>query len=43
MLERYIARLGSSYIVWMMIVTRLFGMVGGVAVVYYVLPTDAWV
>ncbi|HEY3243551.1 MAG TPA: hypothetical protein VGM03_09385, partial [Phycisphaerae bacterium] len=36
MLERCIARLGQHYILWMMIVTRLCGLVGGALVVYYV-------
>ncbi len=35
-LERYVSKLGSAYIVWMMIVTRLGGLIGGAAVVYYV-------
>lgn len=36
MLDRLVARLGPSYILWMMIVTRLCGLVGGALVVYYV-------
>jgi len=36
MLERLLLRLGSKYILWMMIVTRAFGAVGGTLVVYYV-------
>lgn len=36
MYERLLTRLGPAYIVWMMIVTRLGGLFGGVAVVYYV-------
>ena len=34
--EQLVARLGPAYIVWMMILTRLGGLIGGVAVVYYV-------
>jgi signal transduction histidine kinase len=36
MLDRLVARFGPSYILWMMIVTRLCGLVGGALVVYYV-------
>ena len=36
MLERLLLRLGSKYILWMMIATRAFGAVGGTLVVYYV-------
>lgn len=36
MYERLVTKLGSSYIGWMMIVTRLGGLFGGAAVVYYV-------
>lgn len=36
MLERAVAKLGPIYILWMMIVTRFVGLIGGVAVVYYV-------
>ena len=35
-LEHYVSKFGSAYIVWMMIVTRLGGVIGGAAVVYYV-------
>ncbi len=36
MYEGFVTKLGSSYIAWMMIVTRLGGLIGGAAVVYYV-------
>jgi len=36
MLQRWVTRLGPAYIVWMMIATRLCGLIGGVLVVYYV-------
>ncbi len=36
MLQRWVTRLGPAYIVWMMIITRLGGLIGGVLVVYYV-------
>jgi signal transduction histidine kinase len=36
MLQQWVTRLGPAYIVWMMIATRLCGLIGGVLVVYYV-------
>ncbi len=36
MLQRWVTRLGPAYIIWMMVATRLGGLVGGVLVVYYV-------
>ncbi|MCP4246351.1 MAG: response regulator [bacterium] len=36
MFERLVSKLGPKYIVWMMIATRLGGLFGGAAVVYYV-------
>jgi signal transduction histidine kinase len=36
MLQQWVTRLGPAYIVWMMIATRLCGLIGGALVVYYV-------
>ncbi len=36
MLQQWVTRLGPAYIVWMLIATRLCGLIGGVLVVYYV-------
>ncbi len=36
MFQRWVARLGPRYIVWMMVITRLSGLIGGALVVYYV-------
>jgi len=36
MLQRWVTQLGPAYIVWMMIATRLCGLIGGALVVYYV-------
>ncbi len=38
--EHWVVKLGGKYITWMMIVTRLGGLVGGVLVVYYVQLTS---
>ena len=40
MLQRWVARLGPRYIVWMLIATRACGLIGGALVVYYVRLTS---
>jgi two-component system sensor histidine kinase/response regulator len=40
MSDRLVAKLGSRYIIWMMMTTPLCGLVGGVLVVYYVQLTS---